>query len=186
MRLLIICALIAVFALAASPTMARDCNRTEQLGCLEIDILNFRYSPPVADLAVADQGQSMYYRYKDGGAGSAGRNCYWIYFWNAREVSANDMSEYHIVGRDGRNPHRKNVTEVDPTSGPSFNTVYDIGDPERAFRVCGDAAVMAFQFPYERRSSTMGTSTGSPRSSFDAFTTGGRAEISARPTNLSA
>lgn len=149
--LALICALFAgASAVSAVPTFADDCGRTEQSGCLEIDILNFRYDAEVASLAEADQGQSLYYRYKKGYARSAGNQCYYVYFWHIRDVSANDMSEYHIIGRDGKRPYRTEVEEVDPFSGPTIGTEYEgIGNPHRAFRVCGDAAVMAFQFPYE-------------------------------------
>ncbi|HEX2900303.1 MAG TPA: hypothetical protein VHS96_11350 [Bacteroidia bacterium] len=162
---LITLGLVLLFALVFGPQSSAlagdmtDCSRTEQVGCFELDLINFAYNPHnslmvkmvgsgnVNGAINPDWGPRLYQQYKGGSAKSAGSKSFYVYTWNA-SCPASNMMEYHILGRNGANPARRDVTEVAVNVGPSGATGYSIGAPHQAFVVNTDKAVAAIQFPW--------------------------------------
>lgn len=126
-----------------------DCKYTEQPGCFEIDILNFKATDRGVTLASTGKAQSIYNAFKEGNMhGTSRNNCWQVGVWTDSDVATSYMAEYHIIGRNGANPYTTDVKEMALGASLFVNMEHTIGSPDRVFRVCGDEPVVAIQFPW--------------------------------------
>lgn len=137
-----------------------DCKKTEQKGCLEFDILNLR-APENFNVQKDGKpwGPTYYKKLIDGKLQPAAPRTVVVYVWDVDSTPTSMMAEYRTaqdyVQKVNENRNKKlttqltplSVTEIPPTSGPTFGTEYNIGQPKRAFRVTIPHGVSALQMP---------------------------------------
>lgn len=137
-------------SLAPSATTASShitCERTEQVGCLELDVLNVEWNAqhslmqgrdrPFASQeerykVVTTLGPDLYKAYKAGAVKASKDRTFTIYMWNVGKVPTSHMASYRL---DGQTLTKVGVAEVTGKQGPVFDPITDLGAPDRVFQV---------------------------------------------------
>lgn len=147
-----------------------DCSRTEQTGCLELDMLNIEHDEehPLMESIIPqywkkegneeirrhlalDLGPDLFDCFRNDRCDPApGKTVFTVYVWNANEgVSVEQMAAYETKNRRA-DPRSISFREINPDSfRGEFAPENDLGMPNRAFRLSTNEAVGAFQFPWE-------------------------------------
>lgn len=153
MRLITIFVAALAFFCVAFQAIAGECTRSEQRGCLEIQVNNLVYTDDLMDTFLsnsrADASLIMYRLYKGGKADSAGTTSFCFYMWNVGALSVSDMASYATNRSNGANPPRITLEEISVMEGPAGRTEFTLGPPDRGFRFTTSDGVGSIQFPWD-------------------------------------
>ncbi len=140
-----------------------ECRRSEQDGCIEFDLQNLRWdsnNPLLAGLdrpattdaetrrRVTTLGEQLFGAFMEGDLQAAPEQVFYVYMWNVGDTPAENMGMYELLTRQSTTSAWMEVEEVPPTTGPAETAEYDLGPPQRAFRVTARGGVVAFQVPW--------------------------------------
>jgi len=144
---------IAIFLAPSLPSSAQEirCNRTEQVGCIEIDLLIVKYDPQVSELHAlvsgekdgADVAMALYRKVKSGDV-QLYEGCIpvTVIFWGINtSIGQSRMATYNSAIQPG------------PVTAQALSTLSTpesiLGEPQQAFvvNVCG--GIGALQVPWD-------------------------------------
>lgn len=145
--------------------VAMKCEKTEQKGCLEIDILNAKWDethPAMKDLDSPVASQDERYRrvttlggvvwkeFKAGKVRASGPRTFLVYMWNIdTKVSADHMSAYKQVGPTPSGLSKVALVDVTGKApNPKVDPVSNLGLPAMVVQVKADDIGAALQFPW--------------------------------------
>lgn len=140
------------------------CERTEQKGCIEFDILNLRYNPksifqkgldkPSTSEAerrrrALELGPELYKAYKAGYEQASQPRDFLIFMWNTASVPLSHMRAYQLDGFELSFAPFSEMTGA--VAMPVFEPLFGLGKPDRVFRIRADGKKpigAAFQVPW--------------------------------------
>jgi len=135
------------------------CVKTEQRGCLELDLLNLQAQPNLNVAAMPNRGQALYDMYVNGMAQAGKPRSFRVFAWNVNDVPVSAMAEYRL-GADYPSAVKQNravrrttmltplpVTPASMQGAPAFDPRYNIGPPQKAFRAFAPHGGVGLQFP---------------------------------------
>lgn len=153
-KLLFLLVALSVFATGCATTTVPSssgtahvkCTVTEQVGCLELDVLNVLWDNELmAGLdkpypseeeryrRVTELGPAFYRCFKAGECRAAKERSFVILMWNVDTSVSNDhLASYQL---DGRTLTKVGVEDAWGITPPVFDPVSDLGKPQRVYRV---------------------------------------------------
>jgi hypothetical protein len=163
----ILCTLLVGMFMPMAAQAVTDCEKSEQTGCIELDILNLKWDqnhPEMVGLRehhgddqderyrrVTELGPLFYQEYKKKRVQSAGSRTFRVFIWDpVEEIDVDRISSYRLH-KNGRLTRNERTTELDQDVFQARFTdpMYDLGPPDRTFELMTDGPGAAIQFPWE-------------------------------------
>ncbi len=141
------CGTVPLAPTASTVDSHMKCERTEQVGCLELDVLNVQFDAGNPLMAARDRpftsqeerykvvttlGPDLYKGYKAGTVKASKDRTFTIYMWNVGKVPTSHMASYRL---NGQTLTKLSVAEVAGKQGPVFDPLTGLGSPDRVFQV---------------------------------------------------
>lgn len=150
-------------AVAGSGSQGVDCEVTEQVGCIEFDVLNLLWDESNQQMAglqhpwktheerlrrVTDLGTTFYKQWKVGEAQVASRRTFYVFFWNTDNSFKDDqLASYVLLDKNG-SVRKGSVVRANYANAPVFDPIFDLGPPDRVYQITAPGAGTAIQVPW--------------------------------------
>lgn len=137
---------------ASAPQHAANvvkCEQPQQPGCWELRALNFHYAPAHPLMKGVDKparseqerqervqflGPQLWEEFRAGKVQSSAPRSFVIFMWNVKDVPSSHLQAYRVNGMNVM--EKVPFSEIkDPKSYPVFDPSFDLGKPQKIFRV---------------------------------------------------